>query len=125
MSTRATEATTHKIPRVFISGQKRGVFGLIKRELKGRSAIEPLIGHMKTDGHLGRCYLKGRHVLSRLGLSCEHHSALPRAGAPNCAGRETVLWAWLMRRDVAYHSNFSILRTQTCVSRVRIPVGPQ
>ena len=46
--------------RVFISGQKRGVFGLIKRELKRRSAIEPIIGHMKTDGHLGRCHLKGR-----------------------------------------------------------------
>jgi IS5 family transposase len=46
--------------RVFISGQKRGVFGVIKRELKRRSAIEPVIGHMKTDGHLGRCYLKDR-----------------------------------------------------------------
>ena len=46
--------------RVFISGQKRGVFGVIKRELKRRSAIEPVIGHMKTDGHLGRCHLKGR-----------------------------------------------------------------
>ena len=46
--------------RVFISGQKRGVFGRIKRELRRRSAIEPVIGHMKTDGHLGRCYLKGR-----------------------------------------------------------------
>ena len=46
--------------RVFISGQKRGVFGRIKRELRRRSAIEAVIGHMKTDGHLGRCYLKGR-----------------------------------------------------------------
>ena len=46
--------------RVFISGQKRGVFGAIKRELRRRSAIEPVIGHMKTEGHLGRCYLKGR-----------------------------------------------------------------
>jgi len=46
--------------RVFISGQKRGVFGVIKRELRRRSAIEPLIGHMKAEGHLGRCYLKGR-----------------------------------------------------------------
>lgn len=45
---------------VIISGQKRGVFGLIKRELKRRSAIEPVIGHMKSEGHLGRCYLKGR-----------------------------------------------------------------
>jgi transposase, IS5 family len=48
-----------KPQRVFISGQKRGVFGIIKRELRRRSAIEPLIGHMKEQGHLGRCYLKG------------------------------------------------------------------
>ena len=33
--------------------------GVIKRELRRRSAIEPLIGHMKEEGHLGRCYLKG------------------------------------------------------------------
>jgi IS5 family transposase len=36
------------------------VFGVIKRELRRRSAIEPVIGHMKAEGHLGRCYLKGR-----------------------------------------------------------------
>jgi IS5 family transposase len=59
--------------RVFISGQKRGVFGIIKRELRRRSAIEAVIGHMKTDGHLGRCFLKGREgdaanvVLSAVG----------------------------------------------------------
>jgi IS5 family transposase len=51
---------TEKPHRVFISGQKRGVFGRIKRELRRRSAIEAVIGHMKADGHLGRCYLKGR-----------------------------------------------------------------
>src|SRR6187431_135713 len=41
--------------------QKRGVHGVIKRELRRRSAIEPVIGHMKSDGHLGRNFLKGRH----------------------------------------------------------------
>jgi transposase, IS5 family len=46
--------------RVFISGQKRGVIGVIKRELRRRSAIEAVIGHMKSDGHLGRCHLKGQ-----------------------------------------------------------------
>ena len=51
---------TANLRRVFISGQKRGVFGVIKRELRRRSAIEAVIGHMKSDGHLGRCYLKGR-----------------------------------------------------------------
>ena len=28
--------------------------------LTRRSAIEAVIGHMKAEGHLGRCYLKGR-----------------------------------------------------------------
>ena len=61
--------------RVFISGQQRGVFGVIKRELRRRSAIEAVIGHMKTDGYLGRCYLKGREgdavnaVLSAVGYN--------------------------------------------------------
>jgi transposase, IS5 family len=36
------------------------VFGAIKRKLRRRSAIEPIIGHLKAEGHLGRCYLKGR-----------------------------------------------------------------
>ncbi len=44
---------TNNPRRVFISGQKRGVFGVIKRELRRRrSAIEAVIGHMKTDGHI-------------------------------------------------------------------------
>jgi len=46
--------------RVFKSGQKRGVHGQIKKELRRRSAIEPVIGHCKSDGHLGRNFLKGR-----------------------------------------------------------------
>lgn len=45
--------------RVFKSGQKRGVHGQIKKELRRRSAIEAVIGHCKTDGHLGRNFLKG------------------------------------------------------------------
>ncbi|MEY9593098.1 hypothetical protein ABIA06_005389 [Bradyrhizobium yuanmingense] len=31
-------------------GQKRGVFGAIKRELRRRSAVEPIIGHLKAEG---------------------------------------------------------------------------
>lgn len=61
--------------RVFLSGQKRGVFGVIKRELRRRSAIEAVIGHLKNDGHLGRCFLKGQRgdaanvVLSAVGYN--------------------------------------------------------
>lgn len=47
--------------RVYRSGQKRGVHGQIKKELRRRAAIEAVIGHLKSEGHLGRNYLKGRH----------------------------------------------------------------
>src|SRR5690606_35182480 len=42
------------------SGQKRGVTRTLKAMIKRRSAIEPVIGHMKSDGKLGRNWLKGR-----------------------------------------------------------------
>jgi IS5 family transposase len=45
--------------KVMISGNKRGLTPTIKRELKRRSAIEPMIGHAKNDGRLGRNYLLG------------------------------------------------------------------
>ena len=45
--------------RVFIARQRRGLTPTIKRELRRRSAIEPMIGHMKADGRLGRNYLLG------------------------------------------------------------------
>jgi len=46
--------------RVFKSGQKRGVFGQIKKELRRRTVIEPVIGHLKENGRMGRNYLKGK-----------------------------------------------------------------
>lgn len=52
----------HKHPnkyRIFMSGQKRGVTASIKRELRRRSVVEPLIGHLKNEGRLGRNYLSG------------------------------------------------------------------
>jgi IS5 family transposase len=42
-----------------LSGSKRGLTPAMKRELKRRSAIEPMIGHAKNDGRLGRNYLRG------------------------------------------------------------------
>jgi IS5 family transposase len=43
--------------RVFTSGQKRRVTPKIKRELRRRSAVEPVIGHLKDDHRMGRNYL--------------------------------------------------------------------
>jgi IS5 family transposase len=45
--------------RVFISGQKRGVTPTIRREIRRRAGIEPVIGHLKEDGHFGRNFLAG------------------------------------------------------------------
>ncbi len=44
---------------VYKSGQKRGVYGQIKRDLKRRQAIEPIIGHLKNGCRMGVNYLKG------------------------------------------------------------------
>jgi IS5 family transposase len=43
--------------RVFISGQKRGVTPAIKRQLRRRSAVEPVIGHLKAEHRMDRNYL--------------------------------------------------------------------
>jgi IS5 family transposase len=45
--------------KVFISGARRGVTRTIAKLLRRRSAIEPMIGHMKNDGRLRRSTLKG------------------------------------------------------------------
>ena len=45
--------------RVFKSGQKRGVTKSIKKELRRRSVIEPIIGHVKHDHRLDRNHLLG------------------------------------------------------------------
>ena len=44
---------------IWRSGQKRGVTRAIKAMIHRRSAIEPTIGHMKTEGKLDRNWLKG------------------------------------------------------------------
>jgi len=46
--------------RVFIAGQKRRVTPKIKREMRRRSAVEPVIGHLKAEHRMGRNYLRHR-----------------------------------------------------------------
>jgi len=90
--------------RVFISRQRRdGLTPTIRRELRRRNAIEPVIGHLKSDGLLERNHLAGaagdainailaaaghnlRLLLAWLRLLCAwllaaRHAHLRRAGA--------------------------------------------
>ena len=45
--------------QILRSGQRRGVTRTMRAMIKRRSAIEPTIGHMKSDGRLARNPLKG------------------------------------------------------------------
>lgn len=50
---------SHKF-RVFTVGQKRRVTPAIKRQMRRRSAVEPVIGHLKNDHRMDRNYLAGK-----------------------------------------------------------------
>jgi transposase, IS5 family len=50
---------SHKFS-VFTSGQKRRVTPAIKRQMRRRSAIEPVIGHIKAEHRMDRNYLAGK-----------------------------------------------------------------
>jgi IS5 family transposase len=45
--------------QILRSGQRRGITRALKAMIKRRSAIEPTIGHMKSDGRLEETPLKG------------------------------------------------------------------
>lgn len=65
------ETKTH----VLISGTRRGLTPKLIADLRRRSAIEAEIGHMKTDGRLTRCPLKGTigDALFALLCACGHN----------------------------------------------------
>src|SRR5215470_15505509 len=60
-STRDTAATMPQTRAASSSQAKNaGSSAASNASLTRRSAIEAVIGHMKAEGHLGRCYRKGR-----------------------------------------------------------------
>jgi Transposase zinc-ribbon domain/Transposase DDE domain len=72
--------------------EKRGVTPAIKRELKRRAAVEPVIGHLKGDHRMDRNFLIGSHgdaanaVLAAVGYNFRRLAAWLKA-----------LWCvWLM-----------------------------
>lgn len=46
--------------RIYIASQKRRMTEQIKRQMRRRSAVEPVIGHLKAEHRMGRNYLAGR-----------------------------------------------------------------
>ena len=42
---------------MYVAGQKRGLSDAIKRAFRRRSAVEPVIGHLKSDHRMDRNHL--------------------------------------------------------------------
>lgn len=79
--------------RVFTSGQKRRVTPKIKRELRRRSAVEPVIGHLKSEHRMGRNYLWHRQ-------GDAINAVLAAAG---CNFRRLIRWLALLLRQFLAH----------------------
>ncbi|MDX8480746.1 IS5 family transposase [Mesorhizobium sp. VK24D] len=54
---RGHNAPKDKTFKVHVAGYKRGLTKAVKRALRRRAAIEPVIGHLKTDHRMGRNFL--------------------------------------------------------------------
>ncbi len=81
---------SHKF-RVYTAGQKRRVTPAIKREMRRRSAVEPVIGHIKNEHRMGRNYLahaQGDAINAILAAAGYNFSLLIKW--------LRVLWCWLM-----------------------------
>jgi IS5 family transposase len=46
-----------RLHKVYTAGQQRRVTPQIKREMKRRAAVEPVIGHLKAEHRMGRNHL--------------------------------------------------------------------
>jgi hypothetical protein len=56
----------HKM-KVYVSGPKRGVTEAIKRDMRRRSPVEPVIGHAKGEHRLRRLSLCRRYEFQIVG----------------------------------------------------------
>ncbi|TIQ02785.1 MAG: IS5 family transposase, partial [Mesorhizobium sp.] len=54
---RGHNAPKDKTFKVHVAGYKRGLTKAVKRALRRRSAVEPVIGHLKSDHRMGRNFL--------------------------------------------------------------------
>ncbi len=88
--------------RVLISGTRRGLTPKLIADLRRRSAIEAEIGHMKTDGRLSRCPLKGPigDALFAVLCACGHNIRKILAHLRSwLAGMIAVIWVAIYAPD--------------------------
>src|SRR5215218_6563204 len=76
--------------KVYVAGQKRGLSPAIKRAFRRRSAVEPVIGHLKNEHRMGRNHLAhsaGDAINAALAAAGYNFRLLLRWLA--------LLWAWI------------------------------
>ncbi len=84
-----------EICRVVIAGSRKGISKALKKEMKRRSGIEPEIGHQKSDGKLGRNWLKGVLGDAQNAILCAAGHNLRKILA-HLRHLFVLTWAWLM-----------------------------
>ena len=99
-----------EIPGVAIrrSGQRRGATRKLKQDIHRRSAIEPMIGHMKNNGLLRRNWLKGT-------LGDALHAVLCGAGHNSrmILRKLRLLCAWILAGLLPALMSFAMSRPDT------------
>lgn len=92
--------------RVLISGTRRGLTPKLIADLRRRSAIEAEIGHMKTDGRLTRCPLKGTvgDAIFAVLCACGHNIRKILAHL-----RAWLAWIVATILNAVYHPHASIM----------------
>ena len=104
--------------RVVISRQRRdGLTPTIRRELRRRSAVEPVIGHMKSDGLLERNRLAGAagDAVNAVLAATGHNLRLLLAWL-------RLLCAWIL---ATFRSCCRLRRTSERVASAVLPAAPR
>jgi IS5 family transposase len=88
--------------KVYVAGQKRGLSPAIKRAFRRRSAVEPVIGHLKNEHRMGRNHLAhsaGDAINAVLAAAGYNFRLLLRWLA--------LLWAWITALLTLAHNHSS------------------
>ena len=80
---------------MIIAGSRKGISKAIKKEMKRRSGIEPEIGHQKSDGKLGRNWLKGALGDAQNAILCAAGHNMRKILA-HLRRLFVLIWTWLL-----------------------------
>lgn len=113
---------------IHIAGQRRGLTRALRRALKRRNAIEPIIGHTKNDRLMGRNYLKGstgdatnavlaaaghnlRIILRKLRLSGLHFLRVIVGSANDASTCSTQMTEWSRKPALSVPTTYAVKLT--------------